>query len=121
MAIGSNNTTLKLDNVVATLFLEEMRWKNMEGWNLKEVSVRGRSIRKNKGKPSNGRYKSIEKLKSRSTRRCWTCEKIEHYKKDYKSKRVNTSKDFEEIQSTEGKSTQDEKGDVYLESTSTQS
>ena len=31
VAIGSNNTMLKLDDVVAPLFSEEMRWKNMEG------------------------------------------------------------------------------------------
>lgn len=41
MAIGSNNTTLKLDNVVTTLLSEEMRWKNMEGSTLKELSIRG--------------------------------------------------------------------------------
>jgi hypothetical protein len=29
MAIGRNNTTLKLNIVVATLFLEEMSWKSM--------------------------------------------------------------------------------------------
>ena len=31
MAIGSNNTTLKLDDVVVALLSEEMRRKNMEG------------------------------------------------------------------------------------------
>ena len=29
--IGSNNTTLKFDDVVITLLSEEMRWKNIEG------------------------------------------------------------------------------------------
>lgn len=43
------------------------------------------------------------------------------YKKYCKSKGVGTSKDSEETQSTKSKSTQDEKGDVYLASTSTKS
>lgn len=55
MAIGSNNTTLKLNNVVATLLSEEMRWKNMEGLTLEALSVRGQSINRKKGKPSSGR------------------------------------------------------------------
>ena len=53
-------------------------------------------------------------------RRCWTCENPGHFKKDYKLKGVSTSKDSEVTQSIEGKSTEDEKGDVYLASTSTQ-
>jgi hypothetical protein len=31
VAIGSNKTSLKFDEVVSSLLLEEMRWKNMEG------------------------------------------------------------------------------------------
>jgi hypothetical protein len=41
VAIGSNNTTLKIDDVIATLLSEEMRRKTMEGSNLKDLSVRG--------------------------------------------------------------------------------
>jgi hypothetical protein len=31
VAIGSNTTTLSFDDVVSSLLLEEMKWKNMEG------------------------------------------------------------------------------------------
>ena len=55
-----------------------------------------------------------------SMRMCWTCEKTGHYKKYCKSKGAGTSKDSGVTQSTEGKSMKDEKGDVYLASTSTQ-
>jgi hypothetical protein len=41
MAIRSNNTTLKLDDVVATLLSEEMRWENLERLTPGELSVRG--------------------------------------------------------------------------------
>ena len=40
MVIRSNNTTLKLYDVVATLLLEEMRQKNMEGSTPEALSVR---------------------------------------------------------------------------------
>ena len=60
MAIGSNNTTLKINDVVAELLLEEMRRKTMEGSILKALSVRGISISRKKAKPFNGRTKSRE-------------------------------------------------------------
>ena len=88
MAIGSNNTTLKLDDVVAALLSKEMRWTNMEGLTPKVLSVRGQSLNRKKGKPSNGRSKSRGKSKSRSTspsqsmRRCWACGKPRHDKRD---------------------------------------
>jgi len=31
VAIGSNVTALQFDEIVSSLLLEEMRWKNMEG------------------------------------------------------------------------------------------
>ena len=40
MAIGSNNTTLKIDDVVVALLLEEMRKKTMEGSTLEALLVR---------------------------------------------------------------------------------
>ena len=73
----------------------------MEGWTPEELSVRGRSLRRKKGKPSSGRSKLRGKSRSRltspsqSTRRCWTCRNTGHYKKDYKLKGVGTSKDLE--------------------------
>ena len=126
VAIWINNTTLKLDDVVATLLSEEMRWKNTKGLTPEAPSVRGRPIIKNKGKHFSGRSKSRGKSRSRSTslvqstRRFWTCVNPRKYKKKCKSKGVSTSKDYKETQSTERKLTQDEKGDVYLASRSTQ-
>jgi hypothetical protein len=43
VAIGSNTTTLKFDEVVSSLLLEEMRWKNMEGQRTDELFARGHS------------------------------------------------------------------------------
>jgi hypothetical protein len=40
-AIGSNSTTLVLENVVASLLLEEILWKNMEGSTKDALMVRG--------------------------------------------------------------------------------
>jgi hypothetical protein len=42
VAIGSNTTTLKLEDVVASLLSEEMRRKNMEGLTKDALVVRGR-------------------------------------------------------------------------------
>ena len=98
----------------------------MEGSTPEELLVRGRSIRKKKGRPSSGRSKSRGNSKWRSTspaqltRRCWECGKTRQYKRDCKSKGVETNKDSKEIQLTGIKLTQEEKGDVYLSSTSTQ-
>ena len=65
MDIGSNNTTLKIDDVVATLLLEEMRRQTMEGSTPKVLSMRGQSISRKKGNPSSGRSKSRGKSRSR--------------------------------------------------------
>ena len=54
-------------------------------------------------------------------RRCWACGNPRYYKRECKSRAVITSKDSKETKSTESKSTRDEKGDVYVASTSTQS
>ena len=48
-------------------------------------------------------------------RKCWECFKVRNYKCDYKLARVEKSKGFEEENSTE------EKGDLYVSLTSTQS
>lgn len=84
MAIGRNNTTLNLDSVVAVLLLKEMRWKNMDGSNPKQLWVRSQSINRKKDKPSIGSKKVRGKLKLRLTsptqsmRRCWECGKLGH-------------------------------------------
>ena len=65
MAIGSNNTTLKINTMVATLLSKEMSQKTMEGLVFEELSVRGRTVGKKKGKPSNGSSKSRGKSRSR--------------------------------------------------------
>ena len=76
MAIGRNNATLKIDDVVATSLSEEMRQKNMEGLTLEELLVRGRFVSRKKGHPSSGRSKLRGKSSLRSmspgqsTRRC---------------------------------------------------
>jgi hypothetical protein len=50
VAIGSNSTTLALEDMVASLLLEEMRRKDMEGSTKDALVVRGRSTDKDKGK-----------------------------------------------------------------------
>jgi hypothetical protein len=39
--IGSNTTTLSFNDVVSSLFSEEMRWKNMEGRSEDALFTRG--------------------------------------------------------------------------------
>jgi hypothetical protein len=43
VAIGSNTTALKFDEVVSSLLSEEMRQKNMEGQRTDALFTRGRS------------------------------------------------------------------------------
>ena len=43
-AIGSNNTTLKINNVVASLLSKEMRWKNIQGLTHDALMVRIRLV-----------------------------------------------------------------------------
>jgi hypothetical protein len=123
MAIGSNSTTLALEDMVASLLSEEMRRKNMEGSTKDALMVRGRPIDRDKGKFSGRKSKSKGRSKSlvQSMRRCWKCGKVGNYKRDCKSKEMEVSTRSDEKQSTERKTTPDKGGDVYLASTSTQS
>ena len=50
ISIGSNNTTLKTNDVVSSMLLEEMRIKNMEGLIHDTLLVRGQPVDIGKGK-----------------------------------------------------------------------
>jgi hypothetical protein len=58
VAIGSNATSLKFEEVVSSLLSEEMRQKNMEGHSTDALFARGRSQERNKSNFSSGRSKS---------------------------------------------------------------
>jgi hypothetical protein len=107
MAIGSNSTTLALEDVVASLLSKEMRRNNMEGSTKDALMVRGRPVDRDKGKFSGRKSKLKGRSKSsvQSTRRCWKCGKVGNYKRDYKSKAIEVSTDPSEKKSTERKTT----------------
>jgi hypothetical protein len=123
VAIGSNINTLALEYVVASLMSEEMRRKNMEASTKDALVVRGRSVDRDKGKFSGRKFKLKGRSKSpvHSTRRCWKCGKIGHYKKDYKSRVMEVNTRFDEKRSNERNMTLNKGCDVYLESISRQS
>jgi hypothetical protein len=83
VAIGSNTIALKFDEVVSSLLLEEMRWKNMEGQSTDTLFERGCSQKRNRSNFSSGRSKSKGRPKSpkKFVKVCWICGKEEHYKK----------------------------------------
>jgi hypothetical protein len=118
---STTQSTLKYEDVVASLLSEEMRWKIMDGHNTDALLVRGHTQDRNPGKPSAWRSKSIGRSKSlgKSLRKCWKCGKTRHYNKDYKSKKVEKPKGSDSTSSTEAKISIEEGGDVYLASTST--
>jgi hypothetical protein len=64
MAIGSNTTTLVLEDVVSSLLSEEMRRKNMEGSTKDALVVRGRPVDRDKGRFSGRKFKSKGRSKS---------------------------------------------------------
>ena len=73
MAIGSNTTTFKFDEVVSSLLSEEMRQKNMEGHSTNALFARGCSKERNRSKSSSGRSKSKDRSKSpgKFVKICW--------------------------------------------------
>jgi hypothetical protein len=77
VSIGSNIIALKYDEMVSSLFLEEMRQKNMEGQSTYALYERGSSQERNRSKSSSGRYKSkgISKSPRKFAKVCWRCEK----------------------------------------------
>jgi hypothetical protein len=120
VAIGSNTTSLKFEEVVSSLLSEEMRRKNMEGHSTDALFARGRSQERNRSNFSSGRFKSKGRSKSpgKFVRVCWRCEKEGHYKKQCRSK-VEKKKGSEESSSTKEKTSREEGGDVYLAFSST--
>jgi hypothetical protein len=64
VAIGSNTTTLKFDEVATSLLSEEMRQKNMEGQSTDALFARGCSQERNRYNFSSGRSKSKGRSKS---------------------------------------------------------
>jgi hypothetical protein len=123
VAIGSNTTTLSFDDVVSSLFSEEMGQNNMEGRSIDALFARGSSQDRYRSMPSTGRSKS--KGRSKSPRKfvkvCWRCGKEGHFKKQCRSKSVEKVKGFEGAPSTEEKNSKEEGGDMYLDSSRTHS
>jgi hypothetical protein len=122
VAIGSTTqSTLKYEDVVASLLSKEMRQKRMDGHSTDVVFVRGRTQDRNLGKSSGGRSKSKGRSKSpgKYLRKCWKCGTTWHYKKDFKSKKVEKPNGYNSTSSTETKTSTEEEGDVYLASIGT--
>jgi hypothetical protein len=106
VAIGSTTqSTLKYEDVVASLLSEDMRQKSMDGHNIDALFVRGHTQDRNPSKPSGWRSKStgISKSLGKTLRKCWKCGKAGHYKKDCKSKKVEKPKGSDNTSFTEVK------------------
>jgi hypothetical protein len=120
VAIGSNTTSLNFDEVVSSFLSEDMRKKNMEGKIIDTLFAIGCSQERNRSKFSSGRSKS--KGRSKPPRNfvkvCWRCGKEGHCKKQCRSK-VEKKKGSEESPSIEEKTSKEEGGYVYLDSSRT--
>jgi hypothetical protein len=83
VAIGSNTTSFKFDEVVSSLLSKDMRQNNMEGQSIDGLFARGQSQETNRSNFSSGRSKSKGRSKSpgKFVRVCWRCGKEGHYKK----------------------------------------
>ena len=77
VAIGSNTTSLKFEEVVSSLLSEEMRQKNMEGKSIDSLFAKGHSQERNRSKFSSGisKYKGRSKSPGKCVRVCWRCGK----------------------------------------------
>jgi hypothetical protein len=113
VAIGSNENSLKFDEVVSSLL-------SPSGHNTYTLFARGCSQENNISKSSSGisKYKGISKSLGKFVKVCWRCGKEGHYKKQYRSK-IEKNKGYEEAPSIEEKTSEEEGGDVYLDSLST--
>jgi hypothetical protein len=111
VAIGSNTSSLKFEEVVSSLLSEEMRRKNMEEHSTNTLFARERSWEINRSYFSSGRSKSKGRSKSprKFVRVCWRCGKEGHYKKQCRSK-VEKKKGSEESSSTEENTSKEEEG-----------
>jgi hypothetical protein len=120
VSIGRNATSLNFDEVVSSLFSEEMRLKNMEGQSTNTLFARGHSQERNRSTFSSGRSKSKGGYKSlgKFVKVCWRCGNEGNYKKQCRSK-VEKKKGSEESPSTEENTSKKEGGDVYLASSRT--
>jgi hypothetical protein len=116
VSIGRNTTSLNFDEVVSSLFSEEMRLKNMEGQSTDTLFARGHSQERNRSTFSSGRSKSKGRYKSlgKFVKVCWRCGKEGNHKKQCRSK-VETKKGSKESPSTE-ENTSKEGGDAHLDS-----
>jgi hypothetical protein len=94
VAIGSNTTSLKFEEVVSSLLSEEMRQNNMEGNSTYTLFARGHSQERNRSNFSSGRSKSngISKYPGKFVRVCWMwkirakVEKKKGYEESYSTK-----------------------------------
>jgi hypothetical protein len=122
VAIGSTTqSTLKYEDVVASLLSKELRQKIMDGHSTYDLFVRGSTQDRNPSNSSWGRPKSIVRSKSprKHLRKCWKCGKTGNYNKDCKSKKVDKPKGSYGTSSPEAKNSIEEGGDVSLASTGT--
>jgi hypothetical protein len=110
----SNTTTLSFDDVVSSLLLEDMRWKNMEGQSTDALFVRGQSHERDRFKSLNGRskYKGRSKSIGNFVKVCWICGKQGHFKKKCRSKSVERVKGCAGAPSTEENTSKEEGGDM---------
>jgi hypothetical protein len=118
---STTQSTLKYEDVVASLLSEEMRHKIMDGHNTDSLFVRGHTQDKNPGKPLGWRSKYTGRSTSpgKYFSKCWKCGNIRHYKKDCKPKKVQKPKGSDSTSFTKEKTSTGKGGDVYLASIST--
>jgi hypothetical protein len=87
----------------------------MDSQSTNTLFVRGCSLDRNKNKSSSVRSKSPKKL----LYKCWKCGKVGNFKKDCRSKSVERGEGYDDVPSTEGETSLEEGGDVYLASSCT--